>query len=141
LEEAKERLGSAGRALGEKRYWTAVFYAQKCSEYAAKALLESLSVRYPPIHDVGDLIRGLKDDERLPRWFRDECTRASEVITNLARLRPPARYGDQAKKIPPFELFSRSDAQEAMNGVKSVYELSERFMQWWFRRGEGKQSE
>lgn len=44
LEEAKERLGSAGRAFGEKRYWTAVFYAQECTEYAAKAFLESLSV-------------------------------------------------------------------------------------------------
>lgn len=83
------------------------------------------------------MIRGLKDDERLPRWFRNECNRASEVVTTLARLRPPARYGDQAKKIPPSELFSRSDARKAVEDAKSVYELSERFVRWWFERVKG----
>lgn len=135
LDEAGERLESARRASGEGRYWTTVFYAQECVEYASKAVLGSLSVRYPPIHDVGSLIRGLKDDERLPRWFRGGCATASKIVTGLARLRVLARYGDQGGNIPPSELFDEREASGAVKDAEQVYELSRRFVEWWFGRG------
>lgn len=133
VEEAQERLESARRALRKGRYGTVIFYSQECAEYAVKAVMESLSIKYPPIHDVGSLVLRLKRDERVPYWFQASSTQASEIISRLADLRIPARYGDQYKKIPPSELFKKEDAEKALADAKFVYDLSKRYIDWWFK--------
>lgn len=132
LEEAAERLDSGRRSLKGGRYATAVFYAQECVEYAIKSVLESLSVQYPAIHDVSEIVGELRDDERLPRWFRAEIPGVSDVISGLAERRIPARYGDQLKKIPPSKLFRARDARKAIADAQHVLKVSHRFVEWWF---------
>ncbi len=133
VEEAGERLGSAEGALRRGRHGTVIFYSQECVEYSVKAIMESLSIKYPPIHDVGGLVLRLKKDKRLPQWLRDSSTRVSEIVSRLADLRIPARYGDQTRKLPPSKLFTRKDAEEALADARFVHGLSERFIEWWFR--------
>lgn len=131
--EAQERLGSARRALGKGRYGTVISYSQECAEYSVKAIMESLSIKYPPIHDVGGLVLRLKRDKRMPHWFRANSSQVSEIISRLADLRIPARYGNQIKKIPPSKLFSKEDAERALADAKFVHNLSKKFVEWWFR--------
>ena len=133
IEEAKDRLSSARRAFKACRYGTSIFYAQECAEFAVKGAMETLSIKYPPIHDVGDLVLKLGKDERLPDWFRRQAPRAAEIVSRLADRRIIARYGDQLRKIPPSRLFDRNDAERAIADAEGVYKLSCKFLKWWLR--------
>jgi len=132
LEEAGERLGSGRKALSNRRYATAIFYAQECVEYAVKAALLSLGVEYPPIHDVSGGLLELRRDERLPRWFKAEVPMVARIVSRLAGLRAPARYGDRRAGIPPSRLFGAGPARRAIADAEHVLELSRRFVEWWF---------
>lgn len=127
-------MGSAQRTLTNDRFATAVFYSQECVEYAVKSVLESLGIKYPPIHDISGLLRELRDDQRLPRWFKAEIPELATTVSWLARLRIPARYGDQRAKIPPSRLFRRGEAEKAIDRARYVLKLSQRFVRWWFRK-------
>lgn len=131
--EAEDRLDSARRALGRGRHSTSVFYAQECVEFAVKAAMEALSIKYPPIHDVSGLVLRLEKDERLPDWFRKQAPRMAGVVSGLADQRIPARYGDQIRKRPPSELFDKGEAKKAIADAGEVYGLSRRFVDWWFK--------
>lgn len=133
LEEAGERLDSGKKAMSNQRHATAVFYAQECVEYATKAALHSLGVEYPPIHDISGHLLGLHADPRLPRWFRAEVPRLSRIVSRLAGLRIPARYGDQRAGIPPPKLINVGAARHAISDAEHVLKLAHRFVNWWFR--------
>ena len=132
LEEAEDRLVSARRAFKAGRYGTSIFYAQECVEFSVKGAMETLSIKYPPIHDVSDLVLKLEKDERLPAWFRGNAPRVAEMVSRLADRRIVARYGDQLRKIPPSMLFDRREAERAIADAEQVHELSCRFVEWWF---------
>ena len=134
LEEAEDRLSSGRRALGQGRYSTSIFYSQECVEFAVKAVMETLSIKYPPIHDVSALVLKLEKDPRLPEWFRKRARHVAEVVSGLAGKRIIARYGDQIRKIPPSKLFDKRDAEKAIADAEEIRRLSERFVKWWFGR-------
>jgi HEPN domain-containing protein len=137
LGEAEDRLNSGRRALEGGRYSTSIFYSQECVEFAVKAVMETLSIKYPPIHDVSGLVLKLEKDARLPKWFRGEAKRVAEVVAGLAGKRIIARYGDQIKKIPPSKLFDKRDAEKAIADAAEIHGLSGKFVKWWFK-GKGK---
>ena len=133
LEEAKDRLTSGRRALEEGRHGTSIFYSQECVEFAVKAVMETLSIKYPPVHDVSDLVLKLEKDTRLPPWFKKRARQVAKVVAELASKRIISRYGDQIRKIPPSKLFDRGDAERAVADAEEVYELSRKFVKWWFK--------
>ena len=140
ITEAEERLDSGRRAVSNRRHATAVFYAQECVEYAAKAVLQSLGIEYPPIHDISGILFRLRKDQRLPMWFRVEVPRLSRVVSRLAVLRIPARYGDQRAGVPPSKLLGARDARRAIADAEHLLKLARRFVEWWFAGREGLQA-
>jgi HEPN domain-containing protein len=95
--------------------------------------METLSIKYPPIHDVSDLVLKLEKDTRLPEWFRGKVKHVAEVVSGLAGRRIIARYGDQIRKIPPSKLFDKRDAEKAIADAGEIHELSSKFVKWWFK--------
>ncbi len=131
-----DRLTSGKRTLEQGRYGTSIFYSQECVEFAVKAVMETLSIKYPPIHNVSDLVLRLEKDRRMPGWFRRRARYVAGVVADLASKRILSRYGDQIRKIPPSKLFGRGDAERALQDAEEVYGLSRRFLEWWFGGGE-----
>jgi HEPN domain-containing protein len=136
LEESIDRLNSGRRALDQGRYSTSIFYSQECVEFAVKAVMETLSIKYPPIHDVSDLVLKLEKDTRMPGWFRRRARHVAEVVSGLAGRRILSRYGDQIRKIPPSKLFDKRDAEKAIADAEGIYGLSCKFVEWWFKEKE-----
>ena len=112
LRQADYRLRVARRALRDRQYAYTVRLSQESVELALKSLLRRVNVEYPKFHDVGEVLVINRDlfDEALGRQIED----LAAASTELMRLRPLTAYGDEARALPPEQIFSRSDAETAL---------------------------
>lgn len=134
LEDAAYSLREAGEALAEERYHRAVRRAQESVELSLKAALRLLGVEYPREHDVSGVLSEVARYRDLPEWFRSELNAINMISKELAETRGPAFYGDERAFIPPRQLYTREDAEKAVDGAERVYELCDKLFKWW--RGE-----
>ena len=108
-ERAEEDLFVAGQLLspGEScPYSTICFHAQQSVEKYIKALLVSLSIPFPKVHDVGELLNLVPTSIKIPF-----STEEQEQLTFYATT---ARYpGD-------YEPVSREDAEEMVSAAKKL---------------------
>jgi len=118
FKRARIRIKSAELALSEESYPDVVRYSQECVELSLKAALRAVGVEYPKEHDMGRILRAVK--ERFPEWFRGEVERLSEVSRDLADKRAPSLYGIESLNKAPSDIFDRNDAEKALSDAKYV---------------------
>lgn len=123
LKRSQRYIVEARRAMEEADYPTAVRRCQESVEMAVKGVLRLLGIEYPRKHDVSDVLQDLRNMDEIPKFFKDEISFISSVTSRLASIRGLAMYGDESSLTPPSKLFSREDAEEALNDSKKVLEL------------------
>jgi HEPN domain-containing protein len=119
LREAEIRLKTANDALAAKHFSYAVRQSQECVELSLKGVLRSVGVEPPKWHDVGIVLR--RESTRFPEWFREEIDRLALVSRQLAGERQRSMYGDSDLELPPGELYTKLDAQEAVKDAEYVH--------------------
>jgi HEPN domain-containing protein len=122
IRQASERLRHAREALENSNYPYVVRQSQEAVELLLKAALRLVGVEPPKWYDVGPALK--KEAERFPQWFRDEIPKLARISRKLRREREPSLYGDEESKVPPDELYSVEDAEEALNWATFVFEVT-----------------
>ena len=112
LEQARVWLRMGRRAVKDGNYGFAVLAAQECVEFSLKGALRKLGIEHPKFHDVSPVL--LLNKARLPEGLRSNLDRLSEVSRRLAMKRTTAAYGDEAAGVPPDRIFSRAEAESAL---------------------------
>jgi HEPN domain-containing protein len=126
VRQAEDRLTTARIALERGNYPYAVRQAQECVELSLKACLRLVGIEPPKWHDVGPIIR--RERENFPRWFKEHVERIVSISRSLRKERELAMYGDEESKIPPEELYTRFDAEKAIEDAGFVLEIAKRLL-------------
>lgn len=114
---AEEDIRSAEILFGEEIYNQACFHSQQCVEKLLKACLLSHGKHFPKIHSLDELA--------------EECIKAGELsllqykssIAILTLYYTVTRYPDALIGSLPDRLPNESDAKEAIDTAKSIYDL------------------
>ncbi len=117
LNDALSIEAEAQGALDKGEYHRAVRRSQETVELALKGLFLYLGVDYPPIHDVGEIVRDI-----LPKRLaigEDEAEKIAEISSRLAEERAPAFYGLR-RELPARDLFSKERAEAAVRDAEFV---------------------
>jgi len=118
LQQARDRLSTAERAISSGNYSYAVRSSQECVELSLKAALRAVAVEYPKKHDVSRVLLRVKG--RFPAWFAvDEFVRTGR---ELLELREPAMYGDEVRMISPSALFRKEQADDVFQKARKTHE-------------------
>jgi HEPN domain-containing protein len=126
VRQAEDRLTTARIALERGNYPYAVRQAQECVELSLKACLRLVGIEPPKWHDVGPIIR--RERENFPEWFKEHVERIVSISRSLRKERELAMYGDEESKIPPEELYTRFDAEKAIEDAEFVLEIARRLL-------------
>ena len=126
LRQARERLVHAGEALERGNYPYVVRQSQEAVELALKAALRLVGIEPPKWHDVGPVLR--RERARFPGWFQEAIDELASISRALRKEREMAMYGDEEAGIPPEELYTRIDAEQALRDATRVVELVERLL-------------
>jgi HEPN domain-containing protein len=126
VRQAEDRLTTARIALERGNYPYAVRQAQECVELSLKACLRLVGIEPPKWHDVGPIIR--RERENFPEWFKEHVERIVSVSRSLRKERELAMYGDEESKISPEELYTRFDAEKAIEDAGFVLEIARRLL-------------
>lgn len=106
--------------LFEAESWADVVReSQEIVELALKALLRSVGVDPPRIHDVSDVLEA--EAHRLPDEVRDELKTLKGASRDLRRDRELAFYG--AEDLTPSGFYSREDGERARTSARRTVEL------------------
>ena len=126
LRQAGDRLDDARRALRRGNYPYALRLSQECVELSLKAALRLVGIEYPKVHDVSDIL--LENSGRFPDFFRDNLEFLADASRRLSSKRDISFYGGEEALLPPEELVSRKDAEEAVEMADKTLTLCKRLM-------------
>ncbi|MEM3382230.1 MAG: HEPN domain-containing protein [Candidatus Bathyarchaeia archaeon] len=126
LQQAKSRLKDAGEALKDGNYPYSLRLSQECVELSLKASLKLVSIEYPKVHDVSDVLLRVK--ERYPEWFREELDEMCEASKILASKREIAFYGSEEEYSSSGEIIGEREAESAVEKAEKTYQLCERLL-------------
>jgi HEPN domain-containing protein len=93
--------------------------SQEIVELALKALLRSVGIDPPRIHDVSDVLEA--ESHRLPDGLQGELDRLTRISRDLRRDRELAFYG--AEDLTPSGFYSREDGERARADARKTVEL------------------
>ncbi len=94
---------------------------------ALKAALRLVGVEPPKWHDVGPVLK--RERNRFPEWFQKIADKLASISRKLRKERELAMYGDEEAMIPPEELYSREDAEEALSYAKYVVSMVSKLLE------------
>ncbi len=134
LQRAKARLTDARAALKRGDYPDAVRYSQECVELSIKACLRIIGVDYPKVHDVGDVLEYYR--KSFPEWLRKDIPQMKQISRDLYQKRGPSLYGIEKEGKPASELYTKTDAEEALQNAENVYSKSQRFFNESYKKPE-----
>ncbi len=130
---AQDYIKRAGRCLKESQdafndrdYPITIRRAQECVELSLKAILRSIAVEYPREHDVSDSLEMVR--EKFPDWFSSKIPDFIRISKDLSKKRGPALYGYEAQMKTASDIFSRSDAEEALGSADDVFNSCNRLI-------------
>lgn len=126
LVQAGARLEDAEDARVEVNYPYAVRLSQECVELSLKAVLKSVAIEYPKVHEVSYVLEEVGD--RFPGWFGAEIGYMAESSRILFKKREPSLYGDEDALLPPNGVMSEEDAEDATQRARKTYTLCERLV-------------
>lgn len=96
--------------------------SQEIVELALKALLRSVGVDPPRIHDVSDVLEAERD--RLPTEVQEQLGVLTRASKELRRDRELAFYG--AEDLTPSGFYSKDDGERARTSARRVVEVVSR---------------
>ncbi len=123
LRQAEARLEDAEDALEEENHPYAVRLSQECVELSLKAVLKSVGIEYPKVHEVSYVLEEVGD--RFPGWFRAEIGYMAESSRLLFKKREPSLYGDEEALLPPNAVMGYEDAEDATQRARKTHNLCE----------------
>jgi HEPN domain-containing protein len=126
VRQAEDRLTTARIALERGNYPYAVRQAQECVELSLKACLRLVGIEPPKWHDVGPIIK--RERENFPEWFKEHVERIVSISRSLRKERELAMDGDEESKNSPEELYTRFDAEKAIEDAGFVLEIARRLL-------------
>jgi len=127
LRQARDRLKHAEEELESGDYPYIVRQCQEAVELSLKAALRLVGVEPPKWHDPGPVLR--RERNRFPEWFREHIDEFASISRSLRKERELAMYGDEEAGIPAEELYTRYDAEQALNMAKKVLGHVEKLLQ------------
>lgn len=134
LEMARSYLATAEYSLKQARaahsdgmWHLAVRRCQEGVEMALKALLRLVGLEVPKTHDVSFFLRENKDS--YPEWFAPHVDRLAYISRGLRKDRELSLYGDEALGLPPERVFTRLDADQALEETAFVFDLATRLFE------------
>ncbi len=93
--------------------------SQEVVELALKALLRSVGIDPPRIHDVSEVL--VTERERLPGSLMSDLETLTQASRQLRRDRELAFYG--AEDLTPSGFYSREDGERARASARRTVEL------------------
>ncbi|MEM2135778.1 MAG: HEPN domain-containing protein [Candidatus Jordarchaeaceae archaeon] len=135
LRRAKARVTDAQAALQRGDYPEVVRYSQECVGLSLKACLRVIGVEYPRVYDVGDVLEYYRDS--FPEWFREGIPEMRRISRDLSQKRGPSVYGVEMEGKTASELFTKTDAEEALYNSEKIYSVSQRFFSEYYQRPKG----
>jgi len=126
LRQAEERIRHASEALRSGNFPYVMRQCQEAVELSLKASLRLVGIEPPKWHDVGPVLR--QNAGRFPKWFRDKIPRMSSISRKLRREREPSMYGDEETGLPPEQLYTVEDANEALSFATEVYDICSKLL-------------
>lgn len=126
LRQARARLEDALDAMRDENYPYAVRLSQECVELSLKAVLKTIGIEYPKVHDVSDIFPEIRD--RLPDWFKAEIDFLQKSSKLLFKKREPSLYGEEEILLSPNEVMNRTDAEDATSRAEKTYQLCEKLI-------------
>jgi HEPN domain-containing protein len=100
--------------------------AQECGELSLKACLRLVGIEPPEWQDVVPIVR--RERENFPEWFKEHVERVVSISRSLRKERELAMCGDEERKIPPEELYTKFDAEKAIEDARFVLEIARRLL-------------
>jgi HEPN domain-containing protein len=119
IKQAEERLHHASEALQRNSHPYVIRQSQEVVELSLKAALRLVGIEPPKWHDVGPVLR--QNSDRFPDLFRQGISRYASISRRLRREREPSMYGDEETGLPPEEIYTSDDANDALESAKIVY--------------------
>ena len=105
--------------LFERGAWADVVReAQEAVELALKALLRSISIEPPRIHDVSEIL--LQKQELFSKDIQTNLKKMAEISRSLRRDRELAFYGSE--DLTPSEFYKIGDAEQARSQARWLVE-------------------
>lgn len=119
IQRASARL-RAVEVLFEAESWADVVReSQEIVELALKALLRSVGIDPPRVHDVSEVLEA--EAHRLPGSLRKELKTLTRISRDLRRDRELAFYG--AEDLTPSGFYTREDGARARDGAGTVVQM------------------
>jgi HEPN domain-containing protein len=124
LRRAQTVLREAER-LYEQEVWNLVVRrCQEAVELALKGLLRAVGAEVPKVHDVSGALR--RNVQRFPAEVAAEIDALVSASRRLREERELAFYGDEETDTEAEALFSRADADDALETARRVMALCSR---------------
>lgn len=92
--------------------------AQEVVELSPKAVLRTVGLEVPRVHDVGVFLKDHR--HKLPTDHQGEVDRWASISRRLRREREVSLYGDEEVGAPPQRLYTAEDAQAALADARLV---------------------
>ncbi len=118
---AKRCLKEAEMALKDLDAPGVIRRSQEALELSVKAILRALTIEYPRIHDVSDVL--LQYSSKLPPELRGNINDLAELVSQLASIRGPAFYGYEREGVPPSKAFKINFAEKIYFKVEKWVKL------------------
>jgi len=119
IERATARLRAVDVLFEAESWADVVRESQELVELALKALLRSVGIDPPRIHDVSDVLKA--EAHRLPEGLREELGTLTRISRDLRRDRELAFNG--AEDLIPSGFYSREDGERARTDARRTVEL------------------
>ena len=119
IERATARLRAVDVLFEAESWADVVRESQELVELALKALLRSVGIDPPRIHDVSDVLKA--EAHRLPDSLRGELGTLTRISRDLRRDRELAFYG--AEDLTPSGFYTREDGERARTDARRIVEL------------------
>jgi hypothetical protein len=124
LRRAATILREAERLRGDSAWNLVVRRCQEAVEIALKGMLRAVGAEVPKVHDVSGALR--RSVARLPAEVAAEIDTLVTASRRLREERELAFYGDEETGTDAEDLFSASDADEALRLAREVLRLAGR---------------
>jgi len=121
LRRAGSRVLAIEVLLREQSWADVVRESQEVVELALRALLRSMSVDAPQIHDMSPIL--LEHRDRLPAAAGAAVEELAAASRSLRRDRELAFYGSE--DLTPSEFYQRDDAERALAMARRVLEVAQ----------------
>jgi HEPN domain-containing protein len=123
LRQAEIILSEAKSLLRGKVWNLVVRRSQETVEFATKAILRRAGIEIPREHDVGWLLEANR--RKLPNNIQNELPRIRRISRQLRKERETSFYGDEESDLPPTEIYTQLDAEEALLDAEFVLRLAQ----------------